>query len=165
MNILYRRIKKEEYQFLEEMLYEALFVPPGQPKFPKSIIENPDIKKYIENWNQQEDDLAIIGVKNDELIGAIWGRKFKKEKKGYGFIDEHTPEISMAVRLEYRNQGIGTSLINQIENRYLEIGISKLSLSVDKLNPAKNLYERCGYTLFEEQETAITMFKQIIKAS
>ena len=165
MNILYRGIKKEEYQFLEEMLYEALFVPPGQPEFPKSIIENPDIKKYIKNWNQKEDDLAIVGVKNDELVGAIWGRKFKKEKKGYGFIDENTPEISMAVRSEYRNQGIGTSLINQIENKYSEIGISKLSLSVDKLNPAKKLYERCGYKLFEEQETAITMFKQIKKAS
>lgn len=165
MNIHYRIIKPDEYQFLEEMLYEALFVPPGQPKFPKSIIQNPDIKKYVENWNQKEGDLAIVGVENDKLVGAIWGRKFDVKKKGYGFVDKDIPEISMAVKEEYRNQGIGTHLINQIEHQFSEMGITKLSLSVDKLNPAKKLYERCGYKLFEEQETAITMVKQIEKAS
>jgi len=161
MNINYRDIQKEEYQFLEDMLYQALFVPPGQARFPISIIEKPEIRKYIKDWNQKEDDLAIVGVKDDELIGAIWGRKFRKENKGYGFIDEDTPEISMAVRPEYRNRGIGTILINQIETKYLEMGISKLSLSVDKLNPAKKLYTRCGYRLYEEQETSITMVKQM----
>lgn len=161
MNIDYRMIKPSEYQFLEEMLYEALFVPLGQPKFPKSIIENPDIKKYVENWNQKEDDLAIVGVKNHELVGAIWGRKFDERTKGYGFVDEGIPEISMAVKEAYRNQGIGTALLNKIENGFSKMGIIKLSLSVDKLNPAKKLYERCGYKLFEEQETAVTMIKQL----
>ena len=165
MGIEYRILKSNEYQFLKEMLYEALFVPPGQPKFPKSIIENPDINKYIINWNEREDDLAIVGTLNDELVGAIWGRKFKEENKGYGFVDENTPEISMAVKAEFRNQGIGTNLLNQIEKEFIEIGITKLSLSVNKQNPAKKLYERCGYKVFEEQETAITMIKEFKKAS
>ena len=165
MKIDYRIIKQEEYQFLEEMLYEALFVPPGQPKYPKSIIENPDIKKYIENWNQKEGDLAIVGVENDKLVAAIWGRKFDELKKGYGFVDKDIPEISMAVKKEYRNQGIGTNLINVIEHEFIEMGITNLSLSVDKLNPAKRLYERCGFKLFEEQGTAITMIKQLKKIS
>lgn len=165
MKIEYRAIKSHEYQFLEEMLYEALFVPPGRSKFPRSIIESPDINKYINNWNEKEDDLAILVKKDDELVGAIWGRKFEKEKKGYGFVDENTPEISMAIKAEYRNQGIGTSLIHQIEKAFLEIGITKLSLSVDKRNPAKKLYERCGFKLYEEQETATTMVKELKRAS
>ncbi|WP_422084033.1 GNAT family N-acetyltransferase [Ulvibacterium sp.] len=165
MNIDYRLIKQDEYQFLKEMLYEALFVPPGKPKFPKSILESPDLIKYVENWNQQEGDLAIVGVKDHKLIGAIWGRKFEKSKKGYGFVDENTPEISMAVKPKYRNSGIGTTLINQIENEFLRRGVNKLSLSVDKLNPAKKLYERCGFEFYEEEETAITMIKVLKKAS
>ena len=165
MNINYRLIQQDEYHFLEEMLYEAIFVPPGQPKFPKSIIDSPDIKKYIENWNQNKDDSAIVASINNELIGAILGRKFEESKKAYGFVDQETPEFSMAVKEQYRNQGIGRTLINQIETKFSEMGITKLSLSVDKLNPATRLYERCGYQLYEEQETAITKVKQIKKES
>ena len=165
MNIHYRLIKQNEYPFLQTMLYEALFVAPGQAKFPKSILENPNIIKYVENWNQQEGDLAIVGVKNNELIGAIWGRKFKKSKKGYGFVDENIPEISMAVKQDYRKQGTGTALIHQLENEFSRIGVCQLSLSVHKLNPAKKLYERCGYTIYEEQEDAVTMIKQIKKSA
>lgn len=161
MNIWYRHIKGEEYPFLEEMLYEALFVPAGQSTFPKSIIETPELRKYVQKWGQAKDDLAIVAVMEDELIGAIWGRKFSVHQKGYGFVDEYTPEISMAVRKEFRNRGIGSALLAQIEAEYSKRGIENLSLSVDKRNPAKTLYERCGYTLFEEQETAITMVKYI----
>nr|WP_299338046.1 GNAT family N-acetyltransferase [Allomuricauda sp.] len=165
MPINYRPIQEDEYYFLKEMLYEALFVPEGQPRFPKSILDEPEIKKYIENWNQEKHDLAIVAVHEKELIGTTWGRRFKAEKKGYGYVDEGTPEISMAVKDEFRNKGVGTALLNHIETEYSRKGIEKLSLSVDKLNPAKNLYERCGYRFFEEQETAITMVKKIKKDS
>ncbi len=104
MDVNFREIKKEEYGFLNEMLYEALFVPKGKPKFPKSILENPEISKYVDNWNTKAHDLAILAVKDGKLLGAIWGRKFQVNKKGYGFIDEKTPEISMAVREADRNK-------------------------------------------------------------
>ncbi|MEM1324675.1 MAG: GNAT family N-acetyltransferase [Bacteroidota bacterium] len=163
MNIKYRFIRENEYPFLKEMLYEALFVPPSQPKFPASIIEVPEIAKYINSWEQGKSDIAIVAVHDDELLGAVWGRKFEESNKGYGFVDEATPEISMAVKPEFRNKGIGTSLLNQIESEFAKIGIITLSLSVNKLNPAKQLYERCGYEIFQEEETAVTMMKEIRK--
>lgn len=129
------------------MLYKALFVECGKPKFPKSIIENPEIKKYIEFWGKDKYDIAIVSIIEDKLIGAIWGRKFKANKKGYGYVDENTPEISMAVKEGYRNKGIGTQLLKQIEIEYLKINVETLSLSVDKLNPAKLLYERANYKI------------------
>jgi len=162
MQILYRIIRETEYAFLEEMLYEALFVPKGKPKFPKSILEDPGIRKYIEKWNLNETDIAIVAEHEGELIGAIWGRRFTIENKGYGFIDEATPEISMAVKEAFRNTGIGTKLLGRIEFEYSKIGINTLSLSVDKLNPAKFLYERNGYQFYEENGTAITMSKMIM---
>lgn len=163
MQISYRLIRSKEYQFLEEMLYEALFVPSGKPKFPKSVINNPGISKYVENWNLNTDDIAIVAIKEKELIGAIWGRKFQMENKGYGYVDSETPEISMAVKEKYRNKGIGTKLLEQIEKEYLQIGANALSLSVDKLSPAKELYKRRGYRIHKEEGTAITMIKRIKK--
>lgn len=146
------------------MLYEALFVPPGHPKYPRSVLKKPELQKYVESWGQDVYDVAIVATHEDELIGAIWGRKFKSEKKGYGYVDDNTPEISIAIFPSYRNQGIGTSLMAQIEGEYLTLGVTQLSLSVDKINPAKNLYDRCGYQVIEEQETAVTMIKQLKRA-
>ena len=161
MQITYRLIKKSEYHFLEAMLYAALFVPKGQAKFPKSIIHRPEIYKYIRDWNQNKFDIAIIAASEYELIGAIWGRRFKLENKGYGFVDAKTPEISMAIQSEFRGCGIGTKLLQQIELAYLEIGVKQLSLSVDKRNGAKELYERSGFVFYEDVGTAVTMLKKI----
>lgn len=165
MQIEYRLIKKSEYKFLEEMLYEAIFIPEGKPKPPKSIIEHPEIKKYIESWNQKKDDIGIVAHVEGKLIGAIWGRRFLADNKGYGYIDDKTPEIGLAVKKEYRNNGIGSELLNQIENAYYQIGIDQISLSVDKLNPARSLYQRSGYEMYAEKETSIIMIKKISLSS
>jgi ribosomal protein S18 acetylase RimI-like enzyme len=161
MQTTYRPIKKSEQHFLEAMLYEALFVAEGQPKFPKSIIHRPEIYKYIRDWNQNEFDIAIVAISDDKLIGVVWGRRFDVESKGYGFVDSETPEISMAIQAEFRGRGIGTELLKQLEIAYLEIGVKQLSLSVDKRNRAKNLYERNGFIFFEDLETAVTLLKKI----
>ena len=165
MQIKYRLINKSEYEFLEEMLYEAIFVPEGKPRPSKSIMEHPDIKKYVESWNQKEGDIGIVAHVEGKLIGAIWGRRFLSDNRGYGYIDDETPEIGLAVKKEYRNRGIGTGLLNRIENEYLRIGIDQISLSVDKLNPARSLYQRSGYEVYVEKETSIIMIKKISLSS
>lgn len=161
MQISFRVIQADEYEFLNEMLYEALFVLPGQPKFPKEIIEEPSIKKYIENWNQKEGDLAIVCLDGEDLIGAIWGRKFSEDNKGYGFIDVETPEIGMAIKQEYRGKGLGSNLIKLLVDEYIEQGVGQLSLNVNTLNPAKRLYERCGFVKVSEKSGAEIMTKQL----
>ena len=154
-----REIKHKEIGFLREALYIALYVPEGQPPFSKSVLDNPDISKYIDQWGTLPNDLALVAVFKNELIGAIWGRTFSSSKAGYGFIDENTPEISMAVKEEFRNQGIGTKLIDEISKIYLSKGIKSISLSVDKRNRAKLFYVRKGFILVEAKGTAIIMKK------
>lgn len=163
MQISYRKIKESEYYFLKEMLYEALYVPPGANKFPKSILEAPSIHKYIKDWGASEGDIAIVATDKNNLIAAIWGRKFPISNKSYGFINEQTPEISMAVKAAYRGRGIGTKLLNAIEAAYVAEGVHQLSLSVAKLNAAKKLYVRNGYDFKEEVGTSWTMVKKIGK--
>ena len=161
MYIEYRQIRDHEHAFLKEMLYEALFVPKGKPKLPETIIEHPEIKKYIEHWNQQKGDLAIVAVHQDKLVGAVWGRQFPVHHKGYGYINEHTPEISIAVTESLRGLGIGTQLLRHIEIEYLKIGVGRISLSVDKHNPALSLYKSSGYRIYKEDGTSLTMVKNI----
>lgn len=158
--IKYRYITSSEYFFLKEMLYLALFVPPDHLPFPYSIIEHPDIEKYISNWGTQDGDIAIVATTQNQLIGAVWGRLFSNSDRGYGFVSEQIPEISMAIKQEYRNLGIGTILIKEIERAYLQLNITLLSLSVDKRNPALRLYKRAGFVKYSEEGTALTLLKK-----
>ena len=159
--MIIREIKNNEISFLKEMLYLALYVPEGQTPFPKTVLENPEISKYIDNWGIYQDDIAIVAEFGGELVGAIWGRIFKIPTIGYGFVDENTPEISMAIKGNFRSQGIGTKLIEEISNSYLNRGINSISLSVDKRNRAKLLYERTGFEFAKDTGTAVIMKKKL----
>jgi [ribosomal protein S18]-alanine N-acetyltransferase len=155
-----RPVKPNEIKFLKDMLYEALYVHEGEPLLPRSIIYEPEIVKYIKDWGKPF-DCAIVAQNNNELTGAIWGRMFQLPETGYGYIDEETPEISMAVKSNYRGQGIGTKLIEAISQEYLKLNIKAISLSVDKRNKALNLYQRAGFVIVAENGTAWTMKKRL----
>ena len=159
INLIIREIKHKETDFLNEMLYLALYVPEGHPPFPKSILDNPDISKYIDNWGTLSNDLALVAILNEELIGAIWGRTFSNSNAGFGFIDENTPEICMAVKEKFRNRRIGTKLIDEISKIYFSKGIKSISLSVDKQNRAKLLYLRTRFIIIEDEGADFTMKK------
>ncbi len=143
------------------MLYQALFVPPGQDAFPRTILEQAEISQYIHEFGRRAGDVAIVAVDEHRLAGAIWARRFPSSAQGYGFIDDQTPEISMAVMKDYRKQGIGTELLLQIEISCGSMGATALSLSVDRRNPAMGLYLRSGFSVFEEKGTSVTMRKII----
>ena len=157
----FRVLRLDETDFLKEMFYEALYVPEGHPPYPKSVVDKPELVKYTKDWGTGNHDIAIVAEQNGKLVGAIWGRTFQPPEAGYGFVDEHTPEISMAVKKDYRGNGIGAKLIDAIANAYAVKGIQALSLSVDKENRARNLYERVGFTIVEEAGTAVTMKKTL----
>ncbi len=161
--VTYRNLLATDTPFLQTMLYQALYVPEGNPPFPTSILDEPSIAKYIANWGSLPNDLAIVAIGNQQPIGAIWGRQFPANNKGYGFVNAQTPEISMAILPAYRNKGIGTKLLTQLEKAYQQTSIKTLSLSVDKRNPAKRLYQRNAYLLYKEEGTALTLWKTISK--
>ena len=98
-----RKIKANELNFLADMLYEALFVPEGHEPFPKEIIHDRSLSKYIDNWGKDKYDIAFVVEVDHQLVGAIWGRLLTQENKGYGFVDNNTPELSLAVKSGYRN--------------------------------------------------------------
>ena len=156
-----RALKQAESGFLADMLYEAIFIPEGHSPLPKEVIKDPSLSKYIANWGKDKFDIAWVAEADHQLVGAVCGRLFTSEHKGFGYLGDRIPELSMAVKKEYRNQGIGTSLMNAIASEYLEFGVAYLSLSVDKANPAVNLYKRLGYEIAGETVTSLTMKKRL----
>ena len=63
---------------------------------------------------------------------------------------------------KFRNQGIGTKLIDEISKIYFSKGFKSISLSVDKLNRAKLLYLKKGFIIVKDEGDDFIM-KKILK--
>ena len=46
MNYNIRKIREDEYNLLDDFIYEAIFIPDGVEPPPKSIIYQPDLQVY-----------------------------------------------------------------------------------------------------------------------
>jgi ribosomal protein S18 acetylase RimI-like enzyme len=156
-----RELKQPETDLIKEMLFLAVFIPPGHPSVSRDILELPQLKNYYDNWGCSDHDKAIALTKDDRIIGLVWGRLLKGEVKGFGFLNEQTPEISIAIQPAYRNQGWGSQLLAAISKAYLALGIKALSLSVDKRNPAVGLYRRQGFITMKENRDDFIMRKSL----
>lgn len=66
MDYKIREIRKNEHPILSEFLYEAIFIPEGMDKPPKSIIEQPELQVYIEDFGKA--GFEIIDENEEEYI-------------------------------------------------------------------------------------------------
>ena len=111
--LVIRDIRSEEYLLLEDFLYDAIYIPEGTKQPPREIIMQPELAVYIENFGQP-DDLCLVAVSKGILLGAVWCRVLSGKRRGYGSIGEHTPELAISVRKEFRYQGIGKQLMREM---------------------------------------------------
>ena len=141
-----RSAQAEDLPFLWEMLYQAIYVPKEVERPGHEILEDPKIAKYLANWGQDHDYALIAVDDHDAPLGAIWIRRWDAANHGWGYVDAVTPELVMAIRPEYRGQGIGSQLLDVIADYARRSGYAALSLSVDPRNEvAAQLYQRRGY--------------------
>lgn len=145
-----RAATEADEPFLWEMLYLALYVPSGRAPFPRSVLRDPAIARYVEGWGTQFRDTGLIAVVRGSPVGAAWLRWFHAANTGYRFVDEETPELSIAVRAEHRGKGVGSLLLKQ-----LLTGVPAASLSCDPANPAWRLYILLGFKPLPDGRTML----------
>lgn len=156
----WRAITTADEPFLWEMLYLAIYVPPGAPPVSRAILQEPDIAIYVQGWGRPGDEgLIAVEQNSGKEAGACWLRLWTSEQRGYGFIDDHTPELSIALLPEHRQRGLGSHLISamleQARTRY-----DAVSLSVVQTSPAVRLYQRLGFRVEGEVLGSYIMVKR-----
>lgn len=164
MSFVVRPLTAQDEHFLWEMLYQAIYVPEGNTPPPRSILQEPSLAQYVRQWGQMPADLGCVVVDeaSGQPVGAAWLRlfsQFAQPEKGYGYVDDQTPELSIAILPAYRGQGVGTLLLNNLLDTASQ-RFAAVSLSVSSENPAARLYQRLGFVVVTEHETSNTMLKR-----
>ena len=156
MDYKIREIRKNEYPILSDFLYEAIFIPEGMDKPPKSIIEQPELQVYIEDFGKKDDWCLVAEVKR-KIVGAVWVRIMDD----YGHTDDETPSFAISLHEEYRNLGIGTALMRDMLEFLKNKGYKQTSLSVQKANYAVNMYRKVGFEIIREDGEEYIMLCQL----
>lgn len=148
MDYVIRELKQNEINLLDTFLYEAIFIPEGVQAPSKDIIEYPDLQIYVADFGKKKDDVCYVAEVDGRVVGAVWTRIIND----YGHVDDTTPSLSISLLKEYRNLGIGTELMKQILLTLKEREYKQVSLSVQKINYAVNMYEKIGFEVARENE-------------
>ena len=127
MDYKIREIKESEYSVLSDFLYEAIFIPKGMEKPPKSIIEQPELQVYIADFGKA-DDWCLVAEAKEKIVGAVWVRIMND----YGLMRE---------------------MLQFLKDK----GYKQISLSVQKANYAVNMYRKVGFAVVKENEEEYIM--------
>jgi ribosomal protein S18 acetylase RimI-like enzyme len=146
LNYIIRQPREDEYNVLNDFLYEAIYIPEGIEAPPRSILDNPEMQVYVSDFGKQKDDYCLIAEADGRTVGAVWVRIMND----YGHIDDETPSLAISLYKEYRGQGIGTVLMKQMLSLLKEKGYKKTSLAVQKANYAVKMYRKLGFEIIKE---------------
>ena len=158
MGYVLREMKKAEYAWLDEFLYEAIFIPEGAEAPKKSIIQMPELQVYIEGFGTKKDDHCIVAEAEDGmLMGAAWVRIMND----FGHVDDETPSLAISLYKQHRGQGAGTAMLSELLARLKRKGYRQTSLAVQKANYAVRMYTKLGYEIVGENEEEYIMVNRL----
>jgi ribosomal protein S18 acetylase RimI-like enzyme len=151
MPVELRAARRDDEPFLWAMLHEAAHAAEEGIAGPSGLRAVPELARYVDGWGRPS-DLGVVG-EDGVPLGAAWVRLLKADEPGYGYVDEDTPELAVAVAPGARGTGLGTALLT----RLLDDAAGRFDavcLSVRGDNPARRLYERLGFVAVGEHEVA-----------
>lgn len=134
MNVKIRDVKEEELDLVHNI--------------EKKTYEKPWSRSFFKLMAKVSDGLFIVAIEAEEIVGYSVGEveiRKKGEKTGH--------LMNIAVKKRYRNQGIGTKLMDEMEDRFIEKGCNLSYLEVrDSNQKAQKLYRERGYNYVRREK-------------
>jgi GNAT superfamily N-acetyltransferase len=142
-----RPVGPQDVRFLRDMLRHA---------YHWRLAQDPDLPvyRYVANWGRAG-DAGLITFDATARYGAAWYRLFPADEPGFGFVDEQTPELTIAVVPGARGRGVGHELIDALLDQARADGHAAISLSTEP--DRTEFYERHGFEPVREDQDAVTM--------
>lgn len=115
---------------------------------------------YVDNWGRRG-DAALVAMDEGHSVGAGWYRLFGVAAHGYGFVDEQTPELTVAVVPSRQGEGIGEELLRALLLRAGEEGFAGLSAAVETDDPERESLLKQGFEVVGTAGTTLTMYRPL----
>ena len=144
--MLIRRLRDDERDLLEDFTYEAIYLPEGIQPPERSIVAQPELAVYYENFGSSPADYCLVAETDGKVVGAVWTRIMDD----YGHVDDDIPSFAIALYKDYRGKGMGTELMKRMLELLKIQGYKKASLAVQKANYAVRMYETVGFQIVDE---------------
>jgi ribosomal protein S18 acetylase RimI-like enzyme len=155
--VVVRRGGAQDIRFLRDMLHHAYYWKERRPDAGPGPVQ-----LYVKAFGRPG-DTVVIALSDGFPVGAAWYRLFRVGKPGYGFVDEKTPELAIAVVPNARGKGVGGALLDALLERARADGHQAISLSVDKRNAgAIHVYEDHGFERVSEDDDSVTMVCRLV---
>jgi ribosomal protein S18 acetylase RimI-like enzyme len=152
----------DDLPFVREMLHAAAFWRGDtDPPAVDEALHDPALATYVAGWGRPG-DTGLIARVDGVRVGAVWVRRFRDDAHGYGYVDERTPELSLAVVAGHRGRGLGRCLLTAMLTELRLAGIGQVSLSVETDNPARGLYEDLRFEPRATVDGAVTMVRELL---
>ena len=151
-----RPARSDDAAFLAEMLLAAVNWLPGRTMTMADAMEIPSIAHYVDGW-PRPGDIGVVAETAGTPLGAAWARLLPADDPGYGFVAADVPELSIAVKYDQRGRGVGRDLLRELLAVVAAAGHRAVSLSVERDNPAFELYRSEGFAEVGGDEHAATM--------
>jgi GNAT superfamily N-acetyltransferase len=160
-----RPIQPDDEPFLWDMGWEAMAVDAGMRALGRdAALAMPHFRRHLSGWGRPG-DAGVVAISEDgQRLGAAWYRLFPIEDPGWGFVAPDVPELGIGVVAAARGRGVGGALLAALLELAREQGHRTLSLSVDRENPARRLYERVGFRdagISDPTDTSVTMIAHL----
>ena len=114
--------------------------------------------RYVQNWGRPG-DAGVIALQGPHPAGAAWYRLFSERQPGFGFVDERTPELTIAVVPSRRGHGTGKEMLTALLERARTDGYAQVSLSAAP--EQQEFYRRFGFETVSQAGEAVTMLAQL----
>ncbi|WP_294888665.1 GNAT family N-acetyltransferase [Sulfurimonas sp. RIFCSPLOWO2_12_36_12] len=159
-------LRSSEQKIATDMLHYAYRLDEAN----KKLQDFPELDIYCRFYGLSSKDLGLYALSEHKIAGGAWIRLLKEDDKANAFIDEETPILTIAVMPEFRNQGIGSAMLEQL---FLEAGAVFERMSVSVLNNEKTVgfFKKHGFVEVEnsfrkspvDEAEVITMVKELPK--
>ena len=118
------------------------------------LYEEEKVRKKIKYIIENKKDIILVAYINNNIIGYIHGSEYELL-----YSDSLINILGFVVKESYRKNGVGTALIDKLEEIAIEKKYSGIRLvsGIDR-EDAHRFYERNGYIYRKEQKNFIKLF-------
>lgn len=150
MEYITRKATKTDENRIRELFIEML-----QTIYSKDNVDGYE-DGYLDKFFDQREDWICVGEVNGSVV-AYLSIEVHHEQEDFLYLDD------LSVSRQYRNNGIGTKLIQIAEAFAKETGISTILFHVEKSNTsAFKLYQRLGFSILSDEGTRFKMVKRLL---